>query len=401
MDEAGQSVADASIQASWRLTGKTGSSDGNVSTKTDAKGAFVLEGLGPGATVSITGQFRGRQSKGPVEVRAGEAGPVTVAIVPTRCSPWPGACSGQTGHRSPRFRSRCRFGPRKTTSRDSPAQVRFEDGRADQDRPGRFVHDAERDRAKTERGPDRGRRRRVFASPRRRGSRHRRQNFSRSPTSGSKRSRGVRTITGRVVDRDGNPMAGVSVSQAGDGPRWTAAKTGPDGRCRLPGVGDGAALVFVEAPGCRFAGAITRNRNDSVEIRVARMNEPPFAAVRMLASPLSRAQERALAKELLEPLLPARAIGLSSATSARRRSRPWHGIDPLRVIEMIENRAVAGLSGSLIQVALVSTRMTRLSRSPASMTTVTPGRGPPRGSRSRPFALRPIVLAARTFSSVH
>ena len=146
-------------------------------------------------------------------------------------------------------------------------------------------------------------------------------------------------------------MAGVTVSQAGDGPKWTSVKTGADGRFRLPGVGDGDALVFVEAPGCRFGGAITRNGDDSVEIRVARMTEPPLAAVRMFAPPLSRAQERALAKELLEPLLPlARSgqLGVVSPSVVPALAR----IDPSRVIEMIENRAVVGLYGTLIQVAL-------------------------------------------------
>jgi hypothetical protein len=81
------------------------------------------------------------------------------------------------------------------------------------------------------------------------------------------------------------------------------------------------------------------------------MNEPPLAAVKMLASPLSRAEERALAKELLGPLLPlARSgeLGIVGPGVVPALAR----IDPLQVIEMIENRAVGNVAGCLIQVAL-------------------------------------------------
>ncbi len=340
----------ASIQASWRVTGGNGSSDGNVSTKTDAKGAFVLVGLGPDATVSITGRFRGRQSKSPVEVQAGEAGPVTVAIVPSPEFAVGGRVLGPDGTPLAEIPIKVQVRTSQNNFPGFPAQVRFEDGRQIKTAPdGSFTTPKEIDRKPSE----------VRIEVAADGFLPARTTWVVAPEADLltlpdlrlKRSRGVRIVTGRVVDRAGNPMPGVSVSQAGDGPKWTSAKTGADGRFRLPGVGDGAALVFAEAPGCRFAGAITRNGDDSVEIRLARMTEPTLAAVRTLASPLSRAAERALAKELLGPLLAVArsgSLGIVGPSAIPALAR----VDPLRVIEMIENRAVGDLSGTLNQVAL-------------------------------------------------
>ncbi len=65
------------------LAGGRGNSSGNIATKADDQGRFVLEGLGPDSTVTITARLRERQSKSRLKVQAGDPGPVTVAIAPT------------------------------------------------------------------------------------------------------------------------------------------------------------------------------------------------------------------------------------------------------------------------------------------------------------------------------
>ena len=141
------------------------------------------------------------------------------------------------------------------------------------------------------------------------------------------------------------------MSQAGDGPRWTSTKADADGRFRLAGVAGGSALVFAEAPEFRFGGAIVGGEADPVEIRLARVTEPPIATLKSLPSPLPRAEERALARELLDPLLPlarSGSLGIANASVIPALAR----VAPARVLEMIENRVVADPSEALIQVAL-------------------------------------------------
>ena len=61
------------------LAGGGGSSSGSINARADDKGDFVLEGLGPDSTVTITARLRDRRSKEPIKVRAGGPAPVTVA----------------------------------------------------------------------------------------------------------------------------------------------------------------------------------------------------------------------------------------------------------------------------------------------------------------------------------
>jgi hypothetical protein len=350
VDEAGRAVARASIQASWRLVGARGASDGSINTKTDDKGGFVLEGLGPASTVAITGRLRGRQSKGPLEVRAGEAGPVTVAIAPTPVLAVAGRVLGPGGTplagipvkvqvRVPRdnlpgFTEPARFegNPEIKTARDGsfntpkelerkPSEIRIEVAAA-----GFFPA-----RTAWVRVPE--------------------GDLLALPDLNLKRSRGVRVVSGRIVDRDGKPVQGATVSQAGDGPSWTSAQADADGRFRLLGVSGGKALVFAEAPGFRFGGTINGGGAEPVEIRLAREREPPIVILKTLRSPLPRPDERALAGELLEPLLPlarSGSLGIASPSVIPALAR----VDPARVLDMIENRAIADPATTLIQVAL-------------------------------------------------
>jgi len=162
-----------------------------------------------------------------------------------------------------------------------------------------------------------------------------------------KRPKGFRVVSGRVIDRDGKPVQGASVSQAGDG----SAKTDADGRFRLTGVSNGSALVSAEAPEFQFGGAIVGDGANPVEIHLARLDEPPIATLKTLPSPLSRAEERALARELLEPILPFAQqgrLGILNASVITALAR----VNPGRVLEMIENRAIRGSSLELMRAAL-------------------------------------------------
>jgi hypothetical protein len=349
-DEAGRVVAGAQVEASWMLLGGKGSSSGRIVTTSDDKGDFVLKGLGPGSTVTITAKLRDRQSKTPLKVRADEVGLVTVAIAVTPVLAVAGRLLGPDGRPLAEIPVKVQFRVPRDNTRGFTEQARFDGNPEIKTGPdGSFRTPKELERKPSEfrievtaEGYIPARTAWVPVPE---------EDLLTLPDLTLKRSRGVRVVSGRVVDRDGKAVPGASVSQAGDGPSWTSAKVDADGRFRLPGVSEGEALVFAEAPGFRFGGKIVGGVAVPVEIRLARASEPPIATLRTLPSPLPRAEERSLARDLLEPLLPlarSGSLGMAGPPVIPALAR----VDPARVLDMIENRAIAGPSGALSQVAL-------------------------------------------------
>ncbi len=76
----------------------------------------------------------------------------------------------------------------------------------------------------------------------------------------------MRTIRGRVVDQQGNPLANIEVFQSGDGPEGTATKTDPDGRFALGGFRPGPVCLFARGS----AGAAQRHVCEGTGRRNAR-----------------------------------------------------------------------------------------------------------------------------------
>jgi hypothetical protein len=56
-----------------------------------------------------------------------------------------------------------------------------------------------------------------------------------------RRPRRLRTVSGRVVDRRGEPVADAFMFQSGDGPHPTSAESDADGRFRIEGIYEGPA----------------------------------------------------------------------------------------------------------------------------------------------------------------
>jgi hypothetical protein len=115
--------------------------------------------------------------------------------------------------------------------------------------------------------------------------------------------RRVRTAEGRVVDRQGRPIAGAVVRQSGDGPMPTEAVTDDDGRFHLPGVIEGSALIFVEKASFRPSLQPADDGPKPVEVVLAQTDKPPVIAYRTLPPVLPVAEEKALAHRLVEPLV--------------------------------------------------------------------------------------------------
>jgi hypothetical protein len=87
----------------------------------------------------------------------------------------------------------------------------------------------------------------------------------------------LRIVAGRITDRAGQPVPGVSVFQSGESPRRTEATSDADGRFQLDGVNDAPALVFARKEGFRFAGrAIPAGDAARLDWVIGRVSEPPL-----------------------------------------------------------------------------------------------------------------------------
>ncbi len=345
VDETGRTVPGASFEATWRLDGGGGNSGASLHSNADDNGNFLFEGIGPGSTVTITAKHQDRRTPGPIQFQAGEAGPVTISITKVLAFAVAGRVIGPGGAPLADVSIQISFWEKRPGLTNFPDQAKIgvksgPDGtfqtlkeleqkpgvvRAEINAPGFFPTSTAWVPATSD----------VVTLP----------------DLTLKRQKGLRVVSGRVVDREGKPLAGASVSQSGDGPRWTSSKSDADGQFRLNGVLDGPALVLAEANGFRPGGAVVGVGPGAVEIRLARATEPPIATLKTLPSPMSRAEERALARELLGPLLPMAQLGTLGAANVSIVPALAR-VDPARVLEMIENRAIGGGTQALIHVAL-------------------------------------------------
>jgi len=350
VDEAGRAVPAATVQASWMLTVGGKSSNGSVRTTADAEGNFVVEGLGPDSTVTIFAKLLDRQTPTSTKVQAGAANPLTVTITPTPSFAVAGRVVGPGGTPLGDISIRVEIRVDQNNRPGFGQQVQFDGNSLIKTSPdGSFLSPKG-----LERKPGEVRievNTRGFLPARSPWVRVGEGDLLTLPDLALKPVRNARIIAGRIIDRDGRPVPGAKVPQTGDGPAMATVRTNGEGRFRLTGVPSGPALVFAEAPGFRFGGSVLGGEAQSVDIRLARFTEPPVTTLRSLPSPLSRAEERAMARDLLGPVLPlaqAGTLGVIYSQVIPTLAR----VAPDQVLEMIENRTVAESSPALAQVVL-------------------------------------------------
>ncbi len=116
------------------------------------------------------------------------------------------------------------------------------------------------------------------------------------------RLRPLRTIAGRVVDREGKPVASIEVFQSGDGPEPTSTRTGSDGRFALGGFRQGTVFLFARGEGFRFHGQMIRDPQGEVAVELARTAERPVRPMHILPEPIPLEESRAMARRLVEPV---------------------------------------------------------------------------------------------------
>ena len=113
--------------------------------------------------------------------------------------------------------------------------------------------------------------------------------------------RSLRTLAGRVVDRQGHPIAGVQVFQPGEGP---AATTDEAGRFHVAGVRSGRSFLLARRDGFRFSGtSIDDEESNRVELTLSRPGEPADRIMATLPEPIPPDEARALSRRMIGPYL--------------------------------------------------------------------------------------------------
>jgi len=148
--------------------------------------------------------------------------------------------------------------------------------------------------------------------------------------------RPLRAVGGRVVDRQGKPVANIEVFQSGDGPEGTAAKTDADGRFSLGGFRQGPVFLFARGEGFRFHGQLVKATDRDVTVELTRAAERPAREMRMLPAPIPPEESRAMARRLVEPLWE-RAVQEGEDNARFSALRSLISVDPARVLERLES----------------------------------------------------------------
>jgi RNA polymerase sigma factor (sigma-70 family) len=147
-----------------------------------------------------------------------------------------------------------------------------------------------------------------------------------------------RTLQGRILDRDGKPVAGVRLLHVDDRNRQTASSDA-EGRYRLEGLREVAGFLFAEKDGFRFHGQLSDPKADRVDMILTRSGERGSGSLKTLSSPLAKKERLALAQRVLEPGLK-RVLARGDDDSRLRPLEALAAIDPSRALEQIDKKAM-------------------------------------------------------------
>ncbi|HVA46877.1 MAG TPA: carboxypeptidase-like regulatory domain-containing protein [Pirellulales bacterium] len=114
--------------------------------------------------------------------------------------------------------------------------------------------------------------------------------------------KGLRLITGLVLDRRGRPVDGATVFNSGDGHERVEGRSKGGGKFLLTEVPKGGVFLFAEKPGHRFTGVRLPADQAEATLVLTSLDEPaePKATLPPLLSP---DEEYALARAVLDPWL--------------------------------------------------------------------------------------------------
>ena len=111
----------------------------------------------------------------------------------------------------------------------------------------------------------------------------------------------VRTVAGRVLDRQGNPVALVRVFEPAGGP---STITDEAGRFQLEGTRPGRWVLLARRDSFRLQGRLIDSQaTGPIELVLCRHDEHPIRVMESLPERIPQAESRALARRVIEPYL--------------------------------------------------------------------------------------------------
>ncbi len=334
VDESGRTVADSLVEATWSH------GSGRVqfaAATTDRQGRFVLSGVDPVAELSLKASQGDSRASGEVTVRAEAvlSRPLTLRIRPERNSPLRGRVLDPSGQPIPGATVRIwRLAREKNLRVVDLEPILSTDGRVvvRTDAEGRY----EAPRQVTL--PDE-----FFAEASAPGRLSDRSRAVKLVRKGDELPavvlRRIRAISGLVVDRQGRPVPGASVQQAGDGPMPTATNTDEQGQFELSGVLEGPPILLVRKVGYRTEPHLMQSSIQPFKIALTRDDEPPVSTYKTLPSPLPADEEKALARRLVRPLVE-RVLKEGKDQDRSRLLRNLAEIDPAWTLELLDKDAI-------------------------------------------------------------
>jgi RNA polymerase sigma factor (sigma-70 family) len=150
----------------------------------------------------------------------------------------------------------------------------------------------------------------------------------------------VRVVKGRVLDRQGEPIAGVRMLHVDNRKRVTAT-TDAAGFYRLEGVVDAPGFLFAQKDGFRFHGQLSPGRAGNAEVVLTRSAERVEKGLKTLPWPLAKKERLALASRVLESGLKEILERGDESTRLRTLERLAR-VEPARLLELIERKVVKG-----------------------------------------------------------
>lgn len=296
-DQAGRGICGATVEGTWRhATGRTQF----VISRSDAQGHFVLHGVDPVAELTYRAWLGDRSMARSVTARAVETitRPVVVTISSKFTSSLVGRVQDTAGRpiagalvrvwRMARGKDRRVVDIEPILSEDGHDVVRT-------DSSGRYQA------PRRVSLPDE-----FFAEVRATGRLSDQSRIVVVTRPGEEISpvtlRRVLTLSGQVVDRQGQPIPGALVRQSGDGAMPTSTTTDEQGWFHLPGVLDGHVVLFVQKTDFQTEPHVVTARGDPCKVVLAHASDPGSVSYKMIPPALSADEAKTLIHRLIEPL---------------------------------------------------------------------------------------------------
>ena len=325
LDESGKPAAGASVRGAWQMTEEGRGGVYASGATADADGRFALEDIAPDVDVKVSAQSGDLATTEPVAARAGQKEDLTLRLVRSNTGAVRGRVVGPDGRPIAGALVTVQYWRQNSPNSHSGGFVTFKgtnEIRTTDDGTFRTPRELLRaDEYAVEARSD------GFIAGRTDWIRLEPGDVTATPDIALMKATTLCAVAGRVVDRRGAPIVAADVLQSGDGPSPTRARTDAQGRFQLRGVVDAAAFLFAEKSGHRFAGRMIGAGGEPVELVLDRSDERPRALRKAAAWLVPRAEERTIARKLLEPAIAA-TRGPDLRSCGNKRSRRWPGSIP-------------------------------------------------------------------------